>query len=347
MEVHQLSKVIRNLRTSALRDDSAVSDGQLLDQFIERQDESAFAALVRRHSPMVWGVCRRVIGHHHDAEDAFQAAFLVLARKANSIRPREMVANWLFGVAQNAALKARTIAGRRHTREKQVSTMPEPETVERIPWENLESLIDQELANLPDKYRIAVVLCDLEGKTGKAVARQLKIPEGTLSSRLRTARTMLAKRLARHGLMLSGGGLAMALSQNAALACAPTALVSSTVKTATLVAAGKSAAAGTISAKVASLTEGVLKVMLFTKLKTVMTGFLVLALIGFGSGIICRHSAVGRQIQADAKTTNRRTRKPRFERAIPPFRRPTRRNFRETGPFSHSRQKAKHFPKKR
>src|SRR5439155_26822202 len=100
MAVHRLATVIEHLRRRSLPDEPSVSDGQLLDQFIEHQDERAFEALVQRHSPMVWGVCRRIVGHHQDAEDAFQATFLVLARRATSIRPRAMVANWLYGVAQ-------------------------------------------------------------------------------------------------------------------------------------------------------------------------------------------------------------------------------------------------------
>src|ERR1700682_4542461 len=117
MAGHRLTKVIQSLRRTTLPGEASVSDGQLLDQFIEHQDEYAFAALVQRHSPMVWGVCRRIVAHHQDAEDAFQATFPVLARKATSIRPRALVANWLFGVAQRTALKAKTMAGKRHTRE--------------------------------------------------------------------------------------------------------------------------------------------------------------------------------------------------------------------------------------
>src|SRR5439155_17706815 len=181
MEVHLLPKVIQTLRSTTPPDEASVSDGQLLGQFMEHQDEYAFAALVRRHSPMVWGVCRRIVAHHQDAEDAFQATFLVLARKAITIRPRGMVANWLFGVAQRTALKAKTMAAKRSAREKQVTTMPEPEAAGQGSWENLESLIDQELASLPDKYRIVIVLCDLEGKKGKDVARRFKIPEGTVA----------------------------------------------------------------------------------------------------------------------------------------------------------------------
>jgi len=296
MAVHRLTKVIQNLRRTTLADEARVSDGQLLDQFIERQDESAFAALVRRHSPMVWGVCRRIVAHHQDAEDAFQATFLVLARKAMSIRPREMVANWLFGVAQRTALKAKTMAAKRYRREKQVTTLPEPEATGPASWGNLESLIDQELANLPDKYRIVIVLCDLEGKKGKDVARRLKIPEGTVASRLRTGRVMLAKRLARQGVALSGGVLATVLAQNAASAGAPTVLVSSTIKAATLTAAGKTVAATLISANAAALMEGVIHAMLLTKLKTAIAVLLVLGLVAFGGGLLSHPAAVGQQV---------------------------------------------------
>src|SRR5260370_19741966 len=268
MAVHRLTKVIQNLRRTTLADEARVGDGQLLDQFIEHQDEYAFAAIVQRHSPMVWVVCRRFVAPHQDAEDAFQATCLVLARKAMSIRAREMVANWLFGVAHRTALKAKTMAAKRYRREKQVTTMPEPEAAGQGSWENLESLIDQELASLPDKYRIVIVLCDLEGKKGKDVARRLKIPEGTVASRLQTGRVMLAKRLARQGASLSAGALAMVLAQNGASACAPTELVSSTIKAATLTAAGKTAAATLISANAAALMEGVIHAMLLTKLKT-------------------------------------------------------------------------------
>jgi RNA polymerase sigma factor (sigma-70 family) len=300
MAVHRLTKVIQNLRRTTFPDVASVSDRQLLDQFIEHQDEYAFAALVQRHSPTVWGVCRRIVAHHQDAEDAFQATFLVLARKATSIRPREMVANWLFGVAHRTALKAKTMAAKRYAREKQVTTMPEPEAAEQGSCGNLESLIDQELVNLPDKYRIAILLCDLEGKKGKDVAHQLKIPEGTLASRLRTGRVMLAKRLARQGVVISGGALATVLSQNAASANAPTLLVSSTIKAATLTAAGKTVAAGIISANAAVFMEGVMKAMFLTKLKTVMTVLLVLGMAGFGGGLLSRHTAAGQQATAES-----------------------------------------------
>ena len=153
------------------------------------KDEAAFEALVRRHGPMVLGVCRRVLRNHHDAEDAFQATFLVLVRKAASIVPREMVANWLYGVAYRTALKARSMIARQRVRERQVTEMPEPEAAEPDDcWRDLQPLLDQELSRLPDKYRVPIVLCDLEGKTGKEAARQLGWPEGTVASRLARGR---------------------------------------------------------------------------------------------------------------------------------------------------------------
>ena len=179
-----------------------MTDGQILECFITRRDEAAFEALVRRHGPMVLGVCRRILRNTHDAEDAFQATFLVLARKAPSIGQRELVGNWLYGAAYRAALEAK--AARRRVRERQVSAMPEPEAAaEAQDWVDLRPVLDQELSRLPDKYRVPVALCDLQGRTRRDVARQLGIPAGTLSGRLATARRVLASRLARVGVALS------------------------------------------------------------------------------------------------------------------------------------------------
>jgi RNA polymerase sigma factor (sigma-70 family) len=280
MTTRLTSQVIQHFRKAVLlQDGGGLTDGQLLGCFIEHRDETAFAALVKRHGPMVWGVCRRLLPHH-DAEDAFQATFLVLVRKAASIMPREMVANWLYGVAHQTALHSRRTAARRRTRERQVTQMPEPAVAEHDLWHDLQHLLDQELARLPDKYRVAIVLCDLEGKTRKEAARQLGCPEGTLAARLARGRVMLAKRLARHGLAVSGGALAAALSQQAASAGVPTSVVSSTIKASTLVAAGEAAAAGAFPAKVAALTEGVMKAMLLTKLKIATVVVFLIAVVG-------------------------------------------------------------------
>jgi RNA polymerase sigma factor (sigma-70 family) len=298
-------------RTACAGDRSNLTDGQLLEAYIKRREEAAVAALVRRHGPMVWGVCRRVLHNHHDAEDAFQATFLVLVRKAASIVPRERVGGWLHGVAHQTALKARATAGKRQARERQVEAMPEPEVPpERDLWTQVEPILDQELGRLPDRYRVAVVLCDLEGNTRKEAARRLGIPEGTLSTRLRTARTLLARRLARHGLSLSAGALAAVLSRQAASACVPPSVASSTIKAASLLAAG-AATAGAISVKVAALTEGVMKAMLLAKLKTAAVGLLLLALLGSAAGTIYRTQAA-----EQPKTASERTEKQKPDRAM-------------------------------
>jgi RNA polymerase sigma factor (sigma-70 family) len=281
----QLNTVLQHLRRTVLApEEGGMSDGQLLESFIARRDEAAFEALVRRHGPMVLGVCRRLLRHVQDAEDAFQATFLVLVRKAASIMPREMVANWLYGVAFYAARKAQTAAARRGARERQVVDMPEPAVV--APDElgqDLQPLLDRELSRLPDKYRVPIVLCDLEGKSHREAALQVGCPQGTLSARLSRGRALLAKRLSRYGLALTGGALAAALGQAAAPAAVPMALLVSTVKAGTLTAAGQSVAAGLVSAKVAALTKGVLQTMLLTKLKIAMA---VLLAVGLIAGVV-------------------------------------------------------------
>jgi RNA polymerase sigma factor (sigma-70 family) len=230
---------------------------------------------------MVWGVCRRVLRNHHDAEDAFQASFLVLVRKAGAIASPQLLANWLYGVAHQTALKARATAARRGARERQVTQMPEPAATEQDVWRDLQPVLDQELSRLPDKYRVAIVLCDLEGRTRKEVAGQLRVPEGTLAARLSRGRAMLAKRLARHGPAVSGGALGVMLAKKVAPAGVPTSLVSSTIKAVTLSAAGE-AAVGLFSARVAALTEGVLRTMLLAKLKIAVAALVLLGVLGVG-----------------------------------------------------------------
>jgi RNA polymerase sigma factor (sigma-70 family) len=270
------------------------TDGELLSHFVEQREETAFAALVRRHGSMVWGVCRRVLTNHQDAEDAFQATFLVLARKAAAVVPRAMVANWLYGVAHQAALHAARTAARRKERERQVSSMPEPAVTDNDPWPDLQPILDQELSRLPDKYRTVVVLCDLEGKGRKEAARQLGCSEGTVAGRLARARAMLAKRLTRRGVTLSSAALAVMLSQKAASGCAPGSVVASTIKSASLFAAGQ-VANGAISANAAILTEGVLKMMLINKLSTVAISLLVLAAFALGGGLLVHQATAGQE----------------------------------------------------
>jgi RNA polymerase sigma factor (sigma-70 family) len=274
MATRDLKKALDNLRRKlgpASRDDS-LTDGQLLARFSAVRDEASFAALVRRHGPMVLGVCLRVLRHEQDAEDAFQATFIVLARKAGSLSNGEALGSWLFGVAHRTALEARAACLRRRARERQVRDMPHPEVApaEAQDWR---PLLDHELSRLPEKYRSAVVLCDLECLSRREAARQLRLPEGTLSSRIATARRMLAKRLSRYGLSLSGGALATVLTTEAS-AAVPAPLAASAVK----VAVGQAVAA---TAAVA-LSKEVIKTMLFAKLKLAVGAVMVLAALGAG-----------------------------------------------------------------
>jgi len=279
--------IIRHLRRAVLFHEGAgLTDGQLLAAFINRKDETAFEAMVRRHGPMVLNVCRRVLRNAHDADDAFQATFLVLVRKAGSIGLPELLANWLYGVAYNTARKARAAASKRRQREKPMATIPEPLMTEPALWQDLQPLLDQELSRLPEKYRVPIILCHLEGKSIKDAARHLNWPQGTLAGRLARARAMLAKRLARHGQAILGGALAAALAQNVSSACVPNSLVSATVKAASALAAGQAAAQAVISANVAALTEGVLKAMFMSKLRTVTMVLMISALVG-GAGLFC------------------------------------------------------------
>jgi RNA polymerase sigma-70 factor (ECF subfamily) len=283
MAAGRMARVVQYFRQAEMVR-AGLTDGQLLECFVAQREEAAFEALVRRHGPMVLGVCRRVLHHGHDAEDAFQATFLVLLRKAASIVPREQVGPWLYGVAYRTALKAKATAAKRRAKERQVRPVPRREEGDPV-WQELLPLLDQELSRLPDKYRVPVILCDLEGKSRKEVARQLGWPEGTLSSRLATARTRLARRLSRHlGRTVSGGTLAALLIEGAAAAEVPGPLVASIVRAATLVAAGKAAAAGAIPAPVAALTEGVLKAMVLCKLKIAAVVLVGLAVLGAGTG---------------------------------------------------------------
>jgi RNA polymerase sigma factor (sigma-70 family) len=267
-----MTEVVRRLRRAALREQS---DSQLLADFVAARDEAAFEALVRRHGPLVLGVCARVTRDHHDAEDAFQATFLVLARKAACVRPAERLAGWLWGVAYRAATRARCLAAKRRAREAPVAVLPErPAPAGREPLE-VGPVLDEELNRLPEKYRLPVLLCELQGRPRREVAGALGVPEGTLSSRLATARKLLAGRLARRGLALS----AAALSPAAALAGVPARLFASVRS-----AAGPSGGA-VLSANAQLLAEGVIHAMSVSKVKVGTVVLLLAGLVGLGGGL--------------------------------------------------------------
>jgi RNA polymerase sigma-70 factor (ECF subfamily) len=279
--------VIDSLRIAvSLQEALVLPDGQLLERYVAIRDEVAFEALVRRHGPMVLGVCRRLLANPCDAEDAFQATFLVLARKASSVQPREKVGSFLYGVAYRAAQKTRAAIVRRRERERQVQTLPEPATVADGLWHDLVPLLDQELNRLPEKYRLPLVLCDLEGRTRSEAAEHLRRPEGTAASRLARGRALLASRLSRHGLPVSAGVLTAVLAQNAASAYVPVALVADTGNSAAAFVGGSAPSA--VSGKAAILTTEILQVMLRDKLKIVMAGVL-LATVTLGFGGVLMH----------------------------------------------------------
>jgi RNA polymerase sigma factor (sigma-70 family) len=279
-----VNRVIRSARQAAM---AQQTDGALLAAFIETRDEAAFAALVRRHGPMVLGVCRRVLHNDADAEDAFQATFLILARKAASIRAPGAVGNWLYGVAHSTAVKAQAMIRKRRTREREIAALPRNQACAEV-WQAVQALLDAELAALPDRYRTAVVLCALEGKTIHDAARQLGWPQGTVASRLARGRALLARRLAKHGLVVSAGALATALAHGTAAAEPPPMLVLSTVQATT----------GMVSAHVISLTQGVLQAMFLSKMKLTIPAVLVLALLGTGTVSLGTGTAPAAQEQA-------------------------------------------------
>ena len=279
MTTDGLGKTLIYLRRAlATPGGGGLTDGQLLARFVAERDEAAFEALVHRHGPMVLGLCRRVLHDHHEAEDAFQATFLLLARKATSVVKRESVGSWLYAVAYRTALEARSVLCRRRLRERQVEEMPHPEVAPQE-VQDWRPLLDREIERLPEKYRAAVVLYHLEGRGHREAARQLGLPEGTLSSRLTKARRLLAARLSRHGLSLSAAALAVALSEGSAAAAVPAPLVASTVGVATLVVAGQLAAVATPAAL---LTQGVLKTMFLKKLSVLAAVLVVTVALGAG-----------------------------------------------------------------
>jgi RNA polymerase sigma factor (sigma-70 family) len=270
------SQVIEYVRRIAAPE-SDLSDGQLLDRFVASRDESAFRQLLQRHASTVLGVCRRLLANAHDAEDAFQATFFVLARKAESVRPRHMVGNWLYGVAYRIAWKARAAALRRRVKEQEAGSQ---RTEPSLPgdWQELRMLLDRELSRLPEKYRSAVVLCELGGTSRKEAARQLGLAEGTLSSRLAAARVRLARRLSRYGALVSAGSLAVLLEQEAS------ARVSASLLRETSALAGRAIAPGVISANVTALAEGVISNMWLNNGKWALSAAIVT--IGLGAGLL-------------------------------------------------------------
>jgi RNA polymerase sigma factor (sigma-70 family) len=264
---------------SADRDQEA-SDALLLDRFIEQWDQAAFRDLVRRHGRMVLGVCRRILGDPHAAEDAFQATFLLLVRKAGSVRKRASVGPWLYGVARRVALEARGGASRRPDSLPSDPEGPGADGEDGLERAELFAAVHEELGRLPEKYRAPLVLCYLEGLPHEAVARQLGWPIGTVRVRIARGRDLLGARLTRRGLAPAAVLLALSLLSKTAPAV-PAPLVEKTVGAAARVAAGDEIARGDVPARVVELERKVRKVMHLTKLKWV-TAFALAATMTWG-----------------------------------------------------------------
>ncbi len=248
---------------------AGLSERQLVDRFVRQRDEAAFEAIVTRHGPMVLGVCRQVLNNSRDVEDAFQATFLVLVRKAGTLRDRDLLANWLYGVALRLSLRARSVAARRRSVEgAELSAEPAVESRELLCDPETGLILHQEVARLPEKYRRAVVLCYLEGLTNEQAASQLGWPVGTLKARLGWARERLRTRLLRRGLVLSTAALTTVLTKPGQAAVS-SALVEQTVKTGLAVVSGGGIAAGLMASNVAGLTRGVLTAMFWNQVKVV------------------------------------------------------------------------------
>lgn len=292
------SGFIELLRRAAARHSQEESaDADLLSRFVEQRDEAAFEVLVRRHGPMVWSVCRRFLFQAEDAEDAFQATFLVLVRKASAIQRGCLLSNWLYGVAYRVAVRARAGAARHRAQETSGLEIQVPAKLSDSPLE-WQPALHEEVFRLPEKYRQPIVLCYLEGRTNEQAARDLGWPIGTVKGRLGRAREMLRSRLNRRGLALSTGGLAAVLSGNSA-AAAPPVLLNTTIDGAWSYAAGQTA--GPVSAHAVALSKGVIHAMFWNKIAVAAKCVAVLALIGLAAGLCLFQSFAGEKEEPPAR----------------------------------------------
>jgi RNA polymerase sigma factor (sigma-70 family) len=274
--VQQLRHLLEGEGRAGLR------DAELLQRFLARRDEEAFAGLVGRHGPLVLGVCRRVLGNVHDAEDAFQATFLVLARRPALLRRPASLAAWLYGIALRVARHMKREASKRRQRTRQVT--PAPPTAPPDPgWQELQTVLDEEVQRLPENNRQPLLLCYFEGLTQEEAAQQLGWPRGTLKRRLERGRELLKGRLTRRGLSLAATLVASWPAGEALAAGVPATLGAATVQAAVPFAVRRTVDAALAAAHVVALAEGVLKTMLIAKLKILTALVVILGLAALGA----------------------------------------------------------------
>jgi RNA polymerase sigma factor (sigma-70 family) len=282
-----LRRLTRQMGAESLTDQS---DCQLVERALAGPDGAAFEAIVRRHGTMVYRVCWRVLQHPQDTEDAFQATFLVLAQKLRTVREPASLASWLHGVAHRVAIKAKRQSAVRRRRES-LTPVPEPVPSEDTTWKDLRSALDAELGQLPENWRLPLILCYLEGRTQDEAAVQLGWSKSKLRRHLERGRAALGRRLAGRDITAPASLTAILLSDCLASAAPASGFLAATVEAAAGVLVGKTVAT-VVTAKVAALTEGMVKAMFVAKLKTVMSVVMLLGVLTVG-GLLTQRRVVG------------------------------------------------------
>jgi len=298
MAVQPGQTLLQHIRRLIRPAGDVATDADLLRRFVQEHDEAAFAELVTRHGPMVLGVCRRVLRDVHAADDAFQATFLVMVRRAGAMPWRESVGSWLYQVAYRTALKARTTAHRRHVHETEAATMRPGSSEADAITSDLAPVLDDELHRMPASYRLPVVLCCIQGRSRSEAARELGWKEGTVASRLARGRDLLRERLTKRGLALSAGTLGAMLAPESATAGVSASLGEGTVRAAAALLAG----AGTdgTSLAVSTLAKGVARDMFMAKLKSAAVVLALVGLVGAGAGWVAGGGSVGAKVEPPA-----------------------------------------------
>jgi RNA polymerase sigma factor (sigma-70 family) len=268
MADNSLSRVLQRIRMlAAVQAYRNFADRELLERFVNANDESAFTVVIERYGPMVLGLCRRALDKLHDAEDVCQATFLVLAHKAGSIRKNTSLSTWLHGVACRVAGRLKRDKARRQQRERKTKSLLTKDTATEVGWRECQTILDEELERLPQRYRAPLILCYLDGKTRDEAARQLRVSTGSLHGRLQRGRDLLRQRLTRRGLTLSSALFATVLGESAARAGLAPTLVVASAKAALAIAGSRPVTEGAISMTVLNLTREALKSMFIAKLK--------------------------------------------------------------------------------
>jgi RNA polymerase sigma factor (sigma-70 family) len=319
MAKRPLPDILHQLRRLADPDGAEpLSDARLLRLFIGQRSEDAFTAIVRRHGPLVLRTCRQLLTNTHDADDAFQATFLVLARKAEAIGRGDLLAGWLYGVAHRIAVRVRVQTARRQVREQPLFDVAAATTSPEPGGRELWDVLHEEVVRLPAKYRQPVVLCYLESKTLEEAARLLDWPKGTVSGRLARARDLLQRRLIRRGVAVpAAGGVAVLVGTGSLTAAVPGELMRHSVKAA-LAFAAAAPAAGVISPPVLSLAEGVLQTMFVTKLKIIVAAVLIAAVVvTVGAGLTAAGLRDGREAVKPIEPPARQPDAPKQEKEEP------------------------------